>query len=468
MKKEPQQNIDSFFPEGWEFREEYMEQALAALHRQRLWMKWKKIGLWTAAAAVAITIGATFLHVCSSPDVLEANRSTSPNQEESFDRQNATSASASSTASWADTAKTTEAAANSNPLSANTDHTPSSSADLPKAAATAEHSRPSLPTSKDRTSKRSASKQNPSSAPSITSTDAIAHAAKTNTVMPHLPTANPISPTLPAATAPTSANAAPTHSSTVAPQHTLSNDIGHVDVLSNASSPQPEQFNAAEKLESRPGLLARPEALMLTSSRIGTGSKHAWMLFAGNAMWADYGKTSNALAWQPIAGIAHRYRLRGPYSLQSQLAYSAIQDPGAVYRRLQVIYDYEQLQSTTQVATKRLHYITMYSGIHRRFSSVWSAFCGIGAGLKITGNNTITRTDVNNVTTSNEATGYVRGFQRLNLGLNLGVEHALTPQLGIGLQGIIGLTDVSDDALFNEQKHQSNSQLNLILSYRFQ
>jgi hypothetical protein len=466
MKEETQQNIDSFVPEGWEFQEAYLEKALAELNRQQRWMKWKKIGLWSAAAAVVITIGATFLHVCSSPVVLEAKQNTSPVIEESIAPKN----SASNTKS------------NNNSLSNVSAQTIPTESGSHSANSVAQEHNPKV----ENTYKTS-------NQPNVNSAQGVDHFKRKRSAAP-----NTIEPTNQSATASTggtsdttpshqdsssqttgastntmtppsgsdSKTESPTTSSTAqASEGTpISSPTLQIDMETSSALP----YDRAEFIASHSGGLNMPESPMLNPLRIGTNSRHRWSAFVGNAMWADYGKTSNALQWQPVVGIAHHYRLRGPWSLQSQLSYSSIQDPGAIYKRLQVVYDYEQLQSTTSVATNRLQYFNLHTGIHYRFSDQWSASLGIGAGIKITGQNTITRTDVNAVTTSDEASGYVAGFQRLNMGINPGIAYQLTPRFGLGIQGIVGLTDVSNDAVFNEQKHQSNSQLNLILSYRFQ
>jgi hypothetical protein len=465
MKEETQQNIDSFVPEGWEFQEAYLEKALAEINRQQRWMKWKKIGLWSAAAAVVITIGATFLHVCSSPVVLEAKQNTSPIIEESIAPQNSASNTNANNNSLSDVSSQTipsESGSHSaNPVAQ--EHNPKventyTSSNQPNVNSVhgVDHFNPKRSTAPNTIEP---------TAQSTTSTDGASDAKPTHQdSFSQSPGASTNTMTTPRGS--DSKTESPTTSSTAqASEGTpISSPSLQIDLETSSTLP----YDRAEFIASHAGGLNMPESPMLNPLRIGTNSRHRWSAFVGNAMWADYGKTSNALQWQPVVGIAHHYHLRGPWSLQSQLSYSSIQNPGAIYKRLQVVYDYEQLQSTTLVATDRLQYFNLQTGIHYRFSDQWSASLGVGAGIKITGQNTITRTDVNAVTTSDETSGYVTGFQRLNMCLNPGIAYQLTPRFGLGIQGIVGLTDVSNDAIFNEQKHQSNSQLNLILSYRFQ
>lgn len=458
MKKEAPQHIDSFIPEGWEFRDEYMEKALAALHRQRMWMKWKKIGIWSSAAAITIAIGATFLHYCSSPTsqlAVVPTTETSINLPSAADTSN--NAAQNSELHHPTTSPAPEANDRSTAIQA--DRAPQQTLD-PQTA---------NPVVDAKQGKRMASPNGTAKSSDKSSTSMAAQLNADNTKISDTPDPtssssnnvaarkenDPTNAVEPTSSTPPIAETLKTDAPLAPPSQSTAEEV----VLLGAASAEfiPSIFNDFDM----------PQSPLYVGSCIAKPSRHQWHVFVGNAMWADYGRNQNNLSWQPIAGIGYNYRWKGPWSLQSQLFYSSIQNPGAVFNQMQMVYDYELLQSTTKVETKRLHYANVYLGAAYRITPTWNVYAGITAGVKITGVNTITRTDFNKVSTASKETGYVSGFQRINGGINMGIQRQLTNHVALGLQGTIGFTDVSDDAIFNQKAHQSNSQLNLILSYQF-
>jgi hypothetical protein len=102
-----------------------------------------------------------------------------------------------------------------------------------------------------------------------------------------------------------------------------------------------------------------------------------------------------------------------------------------------------------------------------RLSPQWNAYVGLLGAIKITGNNTLQRSDWNNVIQKTNTTGYVHGFERFNYGLQLGFDRRLNKTWNLGLQSVLGLTDVSKNNVFGQELKQNNSQVNLIIGYRF-
>ena len=235
--------------------------------------------------------------------------------------------------------------------------------------------------------------------------------------------------------------------------------------MQNESIYSVSNMSTALWIASKEAHLGLPMSALKPDFYIGNTSRHSWGAIAGNAMWADYGRTQNTLSLQPIVGLGYQYRLTSKSGITAQLLYSSIKDPGAVYNQTQIYYDYQQLQTTATIRTTRLHYGNLNLAAKYAINTLWSASLGITAAIKITGHNTIERIGFNQLATQQKAMGYVSGFRRLNGGLTAALDRRLNRRTKLGLQYVFGLSDVSNDVEFSETAYHSNSQLNLMLTY---
>jgi hypothetical protein len=457
MKKEENTNLDNYIPDGWEFREEYMEQALIGLHKQRLWARWSKFSKWIAAAIGITVVAASLLHVCSNPS--GANLMP-PIAQTNIPQESSNSAEVIDPIVIPDTAKQ-QAKYNSNNQ--------------------VNQAIPELPSSK---------------ASQTTPQTPIAAQNKTTNVgsTKHIAPSNSVKSSFDVATVkasdfghdieqlsndPTSPTAPNQPLARLAEQSSLSQDqFALVPNPSGEPKPNPSTTAAAPVLDFRIALhplsykvghLKAPSQVLTTSMRTwGKPLVHRWNAFVGNTMWANFGKINNEIDFQPFIGLEYQYRMSSKWSAYAQLGYQSIQDPGAVLEQTQIIYDYSQLQKTTKVYTERLHYATLHAGISRRFNPFWSAGVGLSSSIKISGTNTIHRYDIRQHLQIIEEQGYVSGFQRFNHGIHLELDRAISRRLGLRLQYIHGFTDVSIDRIFGQVSKQTNSHFNLILTYRFQ
>jgi hypothetical protein len=433
-------DIDQLIPEGWEFREEYMEQALAALKHQQRRAKRKKIIGWSSAAAAILVVGSMLLQVCSSKNYLDKTTQTQLASKDSKNETTLRSPSATEVESTVETTKSLEihsakAAASSPIPTISTRETAKTANAFTEAVG---------PDNQMRSAKDIRRGSNRTPIKSSTSKKA--------------EKSSPVSTLNSTAFNPTS-NQLPPRDAEI--------DDSSAQLQGESNSPAPIWSNALW-IATKEGQFAPPYSALKPSFHMGFGPRHSWSAIAGNAMWADYGRTQNKMNFQPIVGLGYRYRLTSKWGLTAQLLYSSIKDPGAVFNQTQIYYDYQQLQTTATIRTNRLHYGNLNLAAKYGINTMWSASLGIAAAIKITGHNTIERTGFNQLATQQKAMGYVSGFRRLNIGLTAALDRRLNSRAALGIQYVLGLSDVSKDSIFSEKVYHSNSQLNLILTYRIQ
>ncbi len=444
MSTEKKHNIDDLIPEGWEFREEYMEQALTCLHRQRVWMKWRKTMLWMSAASIIVLIGASLLHVCSNPTVLSASEAklSHSNLDTSAIQSNALQSKDEPKLSNAPSAASNVHEA----VEQFVDDKLSNHTDIHAHASTK-----MVNTSKTKSNQNS-TKHHPIPSNHLDeietdSNDQIADERHRVNETPQEDFSKKVQ--IPS----------PRYSNVLMNAQAESGKTGDETIMMRRDAFAP--------LQSLNTQLPIPASLRPNGNSIGLGSSHQIWAFAGNAMWADYGRPLNSLNFQPIVGIGYGYRVHPKWYLRAQLAYSSIQNPGAIFQQTQNYYDYQKWQSNTKITTNRLHYGSVQFAVNCAINKQWNAAFGLMSSIKLTGSNTILDTDIYEQVQERKETGYVSGFKRFNYGATAALDRRINQRVSLGFQYILGLTDVSDDAVFGEKTKQSNSQLNLIISYRF-
>jgi hypothetical protein len=458
MKKEENTNLDNYIPDGWEFREEYMEEALVGLKKHRKWARWNKFSKWFAAAIGITLVAASLLHVCSNPSGDHLNP---PIAQTDIQQESAKSTKVINPIVSSDTSKQQ---AQNNSINQDNQAIPK----LP--ASQAAQSTPQTPVvaQNKSTSGHSTSPIAPSNSVKSSFDNVKVKVSDFNQLIEQLPNDR------------TNQTATNQPQTKIAVQ-SLINDNPNADVLNPSfeQKPNPLSPTAASPVVDSPaallhiaykdGRLQAPTQILSNNTRTwGKPLAHRWNAFVGNTMWANFGKINNEIDFQPCLGLEYQYRMSRKWSAYAQLGYQSIQDPGAVLEQTQIIYDYSQLQKTTKIYTERLHYTTLHGGISRRFNPFWSASAGFTSSIKISGTNTIHRYDMLQHLIITDEQGYVSGFKRFNHGVHVQLDRAISRRLGLRLQYIHGFTDVSIDRIFGQVSKQTNSHFNLLLTYRIQ
>ena len=176
----------------------------------------------------------------------------------------------------------------------------------------------------------------------------------------------------------------------------------------------------------------------------------------------------SGIAGSEFFGITYQRYLKGGFSINANLLYSARNEVNTrkVYKAK--VYDFGSKTEQTTVEAQRLVYLELPVMMNYGFGN-HNVMAGASFSYLLSGLNKVT-TDYTSLTEGNSSEeksewGYTDGFKSYDIGLVAGYEYNVNPKLNVGLRLNYGLLDVTNNTYFGTDSFDNNVQMRVYLTF---
>ena len=178
--------------------------------------------------------------------------------------------------------------------------------------------------------------------------------------------------------------------------------------------------------------------------------------------------TGSGIAGSEFFGLTYQRYLKGGFSINANLLYSARNEVNTrkVYKAK--VYDFGSKTEQTTVETQRLVYLELPVMMNYGFGN-HNVMAGASFSYLLSGLNKVT-TDYTSLTEGSSSEeksewGYTNGFKSYDIGVVAGYEYNVNPKLNVGLRLNYGLLDVTNNAYFGTDSFDNNVQMRVYLTF---
>jgi hypothetical protein len=437
---------DSFIPEGLEFKQEYLDNALAMYKVKKRAIWWRKMGLWTGSVLLIMALGAL---------VNSNHKSEQTELEKKIEEVNALANGdnkVAETKSEANTKTPTENLQNKSGVSEN---------GLSPQGTSENEGLAELPEGNGLQSKVTFDHGNPTSSgvglPGQKSIN-ISNSEKKKVSPEHA-----IDEEIPLLNAPKLIASESKEQEEIASQTGYENAD---DVNSNNETDSNNPM-ASDRINYLPASwqLSTPSPKVAKPIVVEKWKRLTPYVQVGLSPIASYGSSNRQWKPDPIISAGAQYQFHHGLALNTELRYYSISGLSHPYEVSSTKYGQGFEVNTETYYTDRLHYGGLQLGLTKTLHQNHVFLFGFATDYLITGNNHITsslRTNFENTqTASRKVNGYVKGFQNLNQSLVIGYQFKLGANKSVGLNYQFGLTDITNDKYFVNGTFDRNSMLSI-------
>lgn len=170
-------------------------------------------------------------------------------------------------------------------------------------------------------------------------------------------------------------------------------------------------------------------------------------------------------------GVRYQYNLNENWSLGTGVFYDMRNGSPVDYSVEDIEYGYELRKTNTDYRSLRIHRLTLPVEVGYNIMGKHNVRVGVRTSYIVN-----TRTEVSSYSTLGQNTneeetskewGYLNGHEPLYFSGSVAYEYMLNPKWGLGCKAIFGLSDVTDNAHFQNNIQDRDTQIQLTLRYRF-
>lgn len=189
----------------------------------------------------------------------------------------------------------------------------------------------------------------------------------------------------------------------------------------------------------------------------------------GSSFVAEYDGRKDDFSFNPLIGVVADLNLNRRYSVNAGIQYFSIKGTSRPFSSQVTVLDFVRETTTTSVATKKMHYISLPINVAMRLGHRTQLSAGFGISALAQTQNLVTVSKEINGESSLESQyredGYVSGFKTVNSFLNFGVNYYLTSNTTWGLTYQYGLSDVTRNDFFTVDEMDRNSKLSVYVRF---
>jgi hypothetical protein len=192
--------------------------------------------------------------------------------------------------------------------------------------------------------------------------------------------------------------------------------------------------------------------------------KDSYYFSAGANALTQFATNKKDLSFDPSLSLGWRHQLNQNFSFGLESGYFSIAKINRPFETTSIKYSENFTATTTTILTDKLHYI--HVGPKFFFTHGLHQFeLGYSLNYMLTGNNRIEVFSLSDSytspTASSKATGYVQGFTNFSHDLSLGYNYKIGKYTSLGFAYHFGLTDISRNQYFTTSGKDFNSRLEL-------
>ena len=174
------------------------------------------------------------------------------------------------------------------------------------------------------------------------------------------------------------------------------------------------------------------------------------------------------LSGNEFFGISYTQRLKGNWSIYSNLLYQYRPMDGLSKNFEDITYDFGYQKTTTEVTALNAHYLELPIAVHYQIGSRHTIYSGLSASYLIACKNQVETTTVSDFETthsSEEEWGHKQGLNNVDIAALAGYNFNVLPKLSLGARVNYGLLDVAKNDYYQENAFNRNVQFRIYLNY---
>ena len=184
--------------------------------------------------------------------------------------------------------------------------------------------------------------------------------------------------------------------------------------------------------------------------------------------WKNYWLNNEGSGLSPVFGISATHFFNKKIAVSIGVQYNSIINLKTGYQNTDISYDFGYNENFTSVVPHIVHYMAVPLYFRYNFNKD-NALCAGGSFLYLVNTSSsvtkATESSLNTgANTSKTESGYTKGFNTMDIQLNVAYRRRIYKTFSVALQGYYGLMDV-ENSFFSDSRFKRNTGMRLILSY---